>query len=758
MSETISGFISNYIYEASDSMYKVATLTTDSGDITITGNFPRLEDGLNYEFRGQTKLHLKYGMQFIVESYSKIKQTSLLGLEYYLSSDSFKGVGPKLAKAIIDKLGVDTIDKILENKDVLDGIKGMNNTKKEMIYNTIKDNHNKEKVYIRLYEYGLTNKMVLKLIDNYGLSAADIIEENPYALIGDIENFAFKRADSLAMKIGFNELDIRRIKAASLYSLSYVCYNKGFTFLTNDQLLQTTFNLLNNNPKITVDLYDDAIKALEAERKIVIEDNKIFDYRLYNAEIKVRDYLLELDKTKVTNYNKEKIKESLASVEKTLGISYTDLQKEAIIKSLENKLSIITGGPGTGKSTILYGIINTFALLNSASIVDDLMQIKILLVAPTGRAAKRMNMAAKFKATTIHKALGYNNEYGFTYNENNKLNCSIAIIDEASMVDIELFKAFLAALPKTSRLILIGDSNQLPSVGPGDILADLMLTKIFNTTALKVVMRQSSDSNIIMLSHMILNERISYNIFSSKKEVFFYPYQSKDMINGIFRILDNYISKGGDLFSGIQILIPMYGGVCGIDNVNKEIQNRYNLENEKIYVRGDTLFKKGDKVLQIKNDSELDIMNGDIGKIVDVTKIDDKEVLLIDFDGRILTYNSSQIENITLGYAISIHKSQGSEFDNVILPICESYKMMLKKKIIYTAVTRAKKKLIMLGSLDSLDYAIHVPDYKRQTMLYNRIENNDPKSKLQKILDPLIPFEYFGEYDMEDITPYSFMK
>ena len=255
-----------------------------------------------------------------------------------------------------------------------------------------------------------------------------------------------------------------------------------------------------------------------------------------------------------------------------------------------------------------------------------------------------------------------------------------------------------------------------------------------------------------------MGERISYNIFSSKKEVFFYPYQSKDMINGIFRILDNYILKGGDLFSGIQILIPMYGGVCGIDNVNKEIQNRYNLETEKIYVRGDTLFKKGDKVLQIKNDSELDIMNGDIGKIVDVTKIDDKEVLLIDFDGRILTYNSSQIENITLGYAISIHKSQGSEFENVILPICESYKMMLKKKIIYTAVTRAKKKLIMLGSLDALDYAIHIPDYKRQTMLYNRIENNDPKSKLQKILDSLIPFEYFGEYDMEDITPYSFMK
>ena len=754
--KTIIGVIDNYIYESKDSLYKVCELILeDESTVIIVGSFPRLDEGLAYEFRGYYKEHTKYGRQFCVESYAKSDSFTKAGLLNYLSSGKFYGIGPKIALNIINKLGLDCINKILEDPENLNDISGLTKPKAEALYNVLKDNYESEQCFIQLYSFGLTSKMVSRLYDKYGNDAANKVLENPYRLIEEVDGFGFKKSDNLALNLGLEPTDIKRVKAAIIYTLNYVCYQNGFTYLTKEQLINSAKGLLNNLDIFDQD-YIDALEELIMDKKLIEEDNRIYDVILYNAEVSVKNKILKLNETK-SKFKRDEIKEALAYIKELVEIEYTGLQEEAIINSLSNKLSIITGGPGTGKSTILRGILLCYAKLLDISPTDDEFSYKVCMVAPTGRAAKRMADATNHKATTIHKALGYNYNESFTKDENNPMTCSLLIVDESSMLDIVLASQLFRALPNRCHVILLGDSNQLPSVSPGNVLADLINTSIFKTTKLTQIMRQAADSDIISLSQMVLQERINYSILSKKREIFFYDRDTKDSLDLILSILDNFISKGGDLQNQIQILAPMYAGVAGIDALNSAIQDRFNHDEEKMIVRENKIFKRNDKVLQLKNDSILDIMNGDIGKIVDIVKIDDKDALLIDFDGRVVTYYASELDNLTLAYAISVHKSQGSEFDNVILPILPSYQIMLRKKLIYTAITRAKKKLIIIGKIDSLDRSIRQLDNLRQTSLYQRIENKEIRLE-DKIYDPNIPFDTLGEYDMDGITPYSFME
>ena len=751
----ITGTINNYIYESDESLYKVCELVLDDdSEVIIVGSFPRLDEGLSYEFVGSYREHPKYGKQFFVESYSKSDSLTKSGLLNYLSSGKFYGIGPKIAENIINKLGLDCIKKILADQTVLEGISGLTKPKAEALYTALKDNYLEEQCYIELYGYGLTSKMVSKLYEKYGNSAANKVVEDPYRLITEVDGFGFKKSDNLALKLGIDPSDMRRIKASLVYTLNYVCYQNGFTYLTKEQLINSAKTLITDVSLVDED-YINAINDLAMEKKIIEEDERIFDYYLYNAEIKCKDKILKLNEIK-SNFSRDDVKEALKYVKDLVELEYTPLQEDAIINCLSNKLSIITGGPGTGKSTILKGILLCYAKLLDISPTDEIFSYKVCMVAPTGRAAKRMTDATNHKATTIHKALGYNYTDSFSRDENNPLNASLLIVDEASMLDISLASSLFRALPNKCQVILIGDSNQLPSVGPGNVLADLINTSIFKTTTLTQIMRQAKDSDIIALSNMVLQERINYSILSKKNEIFFYDRDAKDTIEGIFKILDNFISKGGDLQNEIEILAPMYAGVAGIDAINQAIQERYNHE-EKMIVRDNKVFKKNDKVLQLKNDSILDIMNGDIGKIIDIVKSDEKDALLIDFDGRVVTYMASDLDNLSLAYAISVHKAQGSEFDNVILPVLPSYQIMLRKKLLYTAITRAKKKLIIIGKIDSIEKSLHQTEGIRQTALYQRLENK-PVSQEDKIFDPEIPFDTFGEYDMEGITPYSFMN
>lgn len=406
--EIIQGSIENYIYVSDESLYKVAKLETDSDEIIIVGNFPMLEEKLVYEFVGVFKEHAKYGRQFVVSSYTKSKNFNVEGLISYLSSDKFVGIGPKLATNIVEELGVDCIDKILKDENVLDTVYQMTPARKAIVSLVLKENYANEQVFIRLYSFGLSNKMVHRLYEVYGVAAANRIEENPYCLIYDVDGFGFKKSDQLALQLGFEENDPLRLQEALRYTLNAVCYQQGFTFLTETQLLNSALGLLNNNPNISITEMKAGLQKMVEDEKIVQENERYFDTVLYKAEISCANRILKIKDRKFSPFSKEEMKQTIKEVEKDLSITYTDLQFEAILNALGNKLSIITGGPGTGKSTIINGILRAYAKLNKLVFPCDELDMKVGMMAPTGRAAKRMTEVTHFKATTIHKALGYN--------------------------------------------------------------------------------------------------------------------------------------------------------------------------------------------------------------------------------------------------------------------------------------------------------------------------------------------------------------
>ncbi len=756
MSEIINGHIISYIYKSDESLYKVAKIETDKNEeLIIVGSFLELEEGLNYEFVGDYIEHSKYGKQFKIVSYTKSDSFTKDGLIAYLSSDKFYGIGTKLATNIVDELGLDCITKIIENPDVLDKVYQMTSPRKQVIIQVLKENYASEQVIIKLFSFGLTPKMIYRLLEVYDQDAAVYIEENPYCLIYDVEGFGFRKADNLALKLGFKENDKLRIKEAIRYTLNAVCYQQGYTFLTKEQLINSSLLLLKNSPAITIQDMEYGLETLVIDQHIIQEEDRYFDASLYAQEVECAKRLQKLQQAKVKLYTKDEVEALLPKVEEMLHIHYTDLQKEAIIKALSHKMTIITGGPGTGKSTIINGILRAYALLNHLVFPSDELDYKVCMMAPTGRAAKRMEEVSRFKASTIHKALGFNYEGGFAVGEDAPLSCSLAIIDECSMIDISLAKSLLKALPLNCQIILVGDENQLPSVGPGNVFHDFIACGMFTTIRLFEIMRQAADSAIVKLANMVQSGQMDYRIFSDKKEIFFYPCEAKNLKDTLFRMIDSYIKAGNDLKTGMQILIPMYAGIAGIDAVNEEISKKYNSSTECL-VRDQFILKTEDKVLQLQNDPELKLMNGDIGVIKGMTKIKEKDYLLIDFDGRMVSYPTKEAEHLRLAYAISIHKSQGSEYDYVILPILPSYYMMLRKKIIYTAVTRAKKKLILLGNLNTFAEAINHFEPVRQTGLLNRLVQG--KDNTIKILDATIPFSTLGEYDMDGITPYTFME
>lgn len=755
----IIGEIIRYIFENSDNNYRIFLVADDNGNnFTLNGYLPRLQEDLVYEFEVEEVNHIKYGLQYKVLSYQNVVDNSKEGIVSYLSSNLFPGVGLIAAEKVYNELGKDCLDIIENDPNSLETVKGLTKNQRQVIYTKILENRMVENIFVRLYQIGLTNKMVMKLYEKYSYETLDIIEKNPYSLIYDLEGFGFKKADDLAMKLGFSVDHVERLKALLVYTMNNISNQYGLTYLTSDQLITTAYNYALTETNIEVSRLYEILNLASSDRKLIIENDRVYIPGIYYSELKISkkiNQILDMPKTKV---KMTKINELLKDFESINSITLSPEQRDGILTALTNRVSIITGGPGTGKTTIIKAIVQIYCALNGFSPYDDEAISKILLCAPTGKASKRITEQTLFRASTIHKALGYNFESEFVFNSSNLLPHRLIVVDEVSMIDTILAANFLDAVSLNTTIVFVGDAFQLPSIAPGAFLEDMINSKVIPTTYLKTIYRQGNTSNIVKLADMVKEGNVDYNIFNSDNDLIYIPSKSNNVLDKINEIVKIHLDYGYSLSDDIQILAPMYKGVSGIDAINNSISNTFNIDYSYTINSKDKVFKEHDKVIQLVNSSELKIMNGDIGSLGNqlFMMVDEKEKTLYDVEFTELSVKMEQkdFENLNLAYAISIHKSQGSEYKIVIVPMFKSYSIMLKRKLIYTAITRAKEKLIIVGDLDAFYQGLYEVEKNRQTSLSLRL---NPINNKKKINDPDIPFDELGEINMEGITPYSFM-
>lgn len=771
----IQGIIKAIIFHSEENSYTIIkvkvtetnedlTLFSYEDYLTITGYFPQPMRGEEIKYFGEFKEHNKYGLQYVVRNFEKLSDTSIPGLIEYLSSDLFKGVGPKTAINIVSALGKDTIKKVLNDKNALDQVPKMTDKLKETIHKGIIENKASENTLIKLYGYGITPKTAVKIFKFYQNETIAIIEKNPYQLIYDIDGIGFERADIIARSLGFEEEHPLRVKAMIVYLYNLMGINYGHTFLYKEQLIQYLVKNLNKKSEIvSLDAIEGYIEDLIKEKLFVIEENMIKLRTINHAEENIIEKVKELSIIEHDEIDIKKVNDYIELFEKVNNIEYTKLQKRAIQNAMKSSLFILIGGPGTGKTTVIKGIVFVYSKYYQIPILYNNSLFDIKLIAPTGRAAKRINEMTNLHAETIHRFLGYNYEGKFTFNKDNLVYADVIIIDEASMIDVYLASQLFQAIPPETKVIIVGDEDQLPSVGPGQVLKDLIDSDMIDYIKLNTIHRQAVNSNIIKLAHSVNNERLPEDITKTYDDRYFVPEDITNFESRLINIVNFLQVNGYDLHEDIQILIPMYRGTAGIDNVNKLLQEEFNQNISKVLVHGDREFRIGDKVLQLTNQIEDNVMNGDQGIVIGLT---DDNILIVDFMGIEVAYKPGDLINLKHSYAMSIHKSQGSEYKVVIMPIYRSYSIMLKRKLLYTGITRAKEKLILIGDLNAFKYGVERVEAPRQSVLSNKIVeiilNEDseivPKTPNKKLInDPSIPFDYLGEEIEDDISPYSFM-
>ena len=681
---------------------------------TFTGLFAELTLGEDYIFYGELVDNNKYGFQFRVTRYNKIMPSDKDGLVVFLSSDIFSGVGEKTAKLIVEYLGEDCLNKISEDYECLLNVPKMTEKKAKDIQNKlIKYNESYETV-VYLTNFGFNMKDALKIYNHYLDDTIRVIENNPYELIDTIDGISFNKIDELRNKTNVSIDDERRILALIINVFKVICFGSGDTFLYKDILYNAFSNYYEE--EISIEKFDYYLMELNSLGKIIIDNDKYMLSSYYKFETFIADSCFDF--ANKSDYKVSDIELKIEKLEAFFEINYNDEQKKAIKQALVKNFSIITGGPGTGKTTIIKGITQLYKMITGYSF--EKLQESMILLAPTGRAAKRMSEACLYPAYTIHRYLKWNKETGeFGYNEKNKCKAQFVIVDEVSMIDTELLYNFFKAMPRNVRLVFIGDYNQLESVGPGKILKDLIESDVINTIQLKDIYRQEENSYITRLAYEVNNEELSESFLEKKDDYNFIKCMDEDILKATCDVVKLAINKNYDL-KDVQVLAPMYKGINGIDNLNKYLQNIFNPRSDdknEIY-DGDVIYRENDKILQLENMVDDNVFNGDIGFI---EKIDGYEIT-VNFDGNIVKYTKKDYKAIKHGYAISVHKAQGSEFQIVVMPITKSYKMMLYKKIIYTGITRAKKSLILIGDPKAFEVSIH-----------NRI-NKERNTNLKKLI------------------------
>ena len=777
--QTVEGYLNKIIFHNKENNYYILSIFLNDkydfveGDyLSVVGtfnDFEFIEDDL-YSFKGEIVQHRKYGTQLSAIVVEPVIEKDKEAIVSYLSSSIFQGVGRKTAELIVDTLGVDALDKIYENKDSLFNIKGIPEQRKDTIYATIVANKQTQDIILKLNEYNLSNNLILKIYNFYKNNTLRTITESPYSLIKDIKGINFKTVDKIAETNEIAANDRERILYGFIYTINSFCFSTGNTYISKNTLLYNTFNILYSSRNIAVtkeDILSSYDYALDTGKLIEIED-RVFLPEIYYSEYSIySDISKRLELEDGFDISDSLLDNYIEEVEDELEISYDIVQIAAIKNCIKNNFAILTGGPGTGKTTIILAVIKIFQKIKNYSLHDLLDESRSILTlcAPTGKAAKRMSESTGFYASTIHKAIGWSTE-----DENMEefvsekfIKSELVIIDESSMIDVFLMYNLLKIINKDAKIILVGDNDQLPSIAPGNVLNDLINSKAISTVKLNKIFRQSEHSSIINISHSIKNN-IPFDILENFDDKEFISANKNEMINVISAIYDDLIK--GSAKENIQILAPIYKGTSGINEINMAIQSRFNNNEEQIEY-GELIYKVNDRVMQLVNRPEDNIFNGDIGYIEEIYKEGNKVKIVIDYDGNYVTYEKTELNQITLSYACSIHKAQGSEFENVIIPFIDNYNFMLNKNLTYTAITRAKKKLILCGSSNVFYKSIEPTNVVTRQTALEWFFTTDKEAKIQEleleeeIKEYILNFQNINTIDpmigMGDIKPIDFI-
>ena len=734
-----SGTIERIIFENPSNFFRILLLDiedTDAEDfedfeIIVTGSMADVMEGEDYTFWGSLVQHPKYGQQLKISRYERAKPSSK-GLVKYFSSDHFKGIGVKTAQKIVQLYGEDTedtIDKILAEPEKLTQINGLAAKNREAFVAKLRLNYGTEMVLAKLAAYGIPNKLAFQIQDTYKEETLDIVEKYPYQLVEDIQGIGFKIADHLAEELGIQSDAPERFRAGLVHTLLTQSMERGDTYVEARDLLEHTIELLESSRQVELDpsLVADELAHLIEEDKVQNVETKIFENSLFFSEEGIKSNLLRLlEKGEQDCFDADNITAAIQQVEENSGISYDSIQKEAIRQAINQKVFILTGGPGTGKTTVINCIIAVYAQLRGLDL-RKAHDLPILLAAPTGRAARRMNELTGLPSATIHRHLGMTGDDD-TSHLDDYLDADFIIVDEFSMVDTWLANQLLSNISSQTKLLIVGDADQLPSVSPGQVLADLLQIPTIPQTKLETIYRQSEESTIVTLASQIQKGILPAD-FTEKKADRSYFEAINEHIPPMIEKIASAAIRSGIPAQDVQVLAPMYRGPAGIDQINNLMQNLINpVEKEELtFEAPDCQYRQGDRVIHLVNDAESNVFNGDLGYISDLlpAKYTDskQDELTINFDGNELVYQRSEWYKIRLAYAMSIHKSQGSEFPVVILPITKSSHRMLQRNLIYTAITRAKSKLILLGEKAAFNYAVKNTGTARKTYLRERFED-----------------------------------
>lgn len=677
--------------------------------IPVVGNLLDVNVGSVLLVSGDWKVDARYGRQFMAEHWEETMPATVYGIEKYLGSGLIKGVGPKLAKSIVRQFGMDTIAVIEETPARLIEVPGIGRRRVAKIQESWEQQKEIKNVMLFLQEHGVSTSFAAKIYRQYGNDSIALVRENPYRLADDIWGIGFKTADAIAEKLGFGSNDFVRLRSGVLYTLNNLA-DEGHVYARREQLLRKSVSLLGAEGSPVAATLD----AMLSNGDLVVDGEAIYLPAFYYAEVGTARKLLSLyaagDQTRLP------MEVSVAEIERSLQMTYDEVQAQAIREAVRSKIMILTGGPGTGKTTTTQGII---AALQSCG-------LEILLAAPTGRAAKRMSEATGLEAKTIHRLLEFKPPDGYQRNEDAPLEGDVLILDECSMIDLVLMNSLLKAIPPHMKLILVGDIDQLPSVGAGNVLRDMIDSGRFPVIRLTRIFRQAQSSRIVMNAHRI-NEGKFPDISNGKHTDFFFiengdpERAAEEIVDLVKNRLPRYYQVEP---AAIQVLTPMQRGVTGATNLNQALQQALNPGGDGLR-RSGFCFRTGDKVMQIKNDYEKEVFNGDIGIIEQVDL--EEHVLTVRFDDHLVEYEASELDEMALAYAATVHKAQGSEYPIVVMPILMAHYVMLQRNLVYTGITRAKKALVMVGTRKALGCAVrNVTVTSRNTMLAQRLTAGSP--------------------------------